>query len=1218
MLRLRSPPVEPGPTVETCDPKALAELLLQVDRPAAELATELARARRACIGDATLAAELDELELRFLRRQAERPSADEPTRKAVAAARIGMLRARIDALLGATPAPALLFDLAEIEAEAQHLGELELAARAREGRLRMQTQVPRDAALCEEARERYAVLASHEQELTPQHRILQLTTVAGLLEDLVRLGAGKPLPSLARRLRARAQDLGLERELTARLGANGVRRLENTSFLLLAVLFVLLFADALLPLSLGTRRTLMLIDGAICVFFILEFAFKFALAPERRQWFVRNALFDLLPALPAALLLLDVGLEAGDEAAGLRALRFLRIAWFARYVQALRPLLQMLRLVLFLVRGFDRLVQRFAPLLNRNFVFFERDPTALGAAVPGGASPQRALVFQALRREHLLLEELPPAERNALLAERGRELASRVHAVPPGTAAMRTFERDVAVETAIVQLHALQTEDIAVWLSRRDLASLDRVVRVMSAPFVRSLPFVRRLAVHPLPDAPEERIVQLGRRVARLLEQWRERTLYFADLHGILTGPQILDRIATAIVVATSRPAVRLLIFGSLFALVWLLLGENHFLGRFLKNFVATPLLVLGGVCLVLLTLGRWLRRIAGEASDSLHRTSEAHFQSLVELRKLRHEEQDLQFLVRRVFPVELPVAQAAAALRRRIARQRGRTAPPSESEPPSLQSQLDRLALLYLHGLDGALLHQGDITTSQQLLANLSLENIRTLYLRYDRRERKRLARLALDVGRLRSGPFLWFQFIAESVATEAAKRVLEYNRNCLTRAERERATPQRVQAFEAWINSRLGQEYGRTLAPVRTTDGCYATTEFTALDFLNVDEERERRVEQLFGPRVLAAMRHDRRAMAREIFGMRPLDRLPRSRRTVNFYLLHRKHFAGGRSLLIPLWLAWQTVRGVWVGVRRLVRIVEEILTPRLAAARAVRGEASFAVARRKIHRMKGQGLLEAMRMRAAFDPEYCGVPATWSDAQTVDAISELERDLDFLGMAAHERTDLHQIAAATKELVLDWHARVATLPPLVTERDPVVRRQAESAATIAWLTDLQQTRTLLQATAWRDELVALVETDCEAWSWQPVRRCLRWLLRGCRRHPARAWLAAHPGDGPAFRSRRARRRLCRAYDLDVLQTRRFVDAWAALPAGTDPVTAALARLRAVAEDPLPIARDLTALRAVQSLSVLDVRNYRELVFEIGAYAADGEDPAQATQLP
>ena len=46
--------------------------------------------------------------------------------------------------------------------------------------------------------------------------------------------------------------------------------------------------------------------------------------------------------------------------------------------------------------------------------------------------------------------------------------------------------------------------------------------------------------------------------------------------------------------------------------------------------------------------------------------------------------------------------------------------------------------------------------------------------------------------------------------------------------------------------------------------------------------------------------------------------------------------------------------------------------------------------------------------------------------------------------------------------------------------------------------------------------------------------------------------------------------------------------------------------------------MSRELVALRAVQTLTVLDVRNYREAVFQLGGFADEGEDPEQATALP
>ena len=59
-------------------------------------------------------------------------------------------------------------------------------------------------------------------------------------------------------------------------------------------------------------------------------------------------------------------------------------------------------------------------------------------------------------------------------------------------------------------------------------------------------------------------------------------------------------------------------------------------------------------------------------------------------------------------------------------------------------------------------------------------------------------------------------------------------------------------------------------------------------------------------------------------------------------------------------------------------------------------------------------------------------------------------------------------------------------------------------------------------------------------------------------------------------------------------------------------------LRRLRRAAHERDDLSRELAALRAVQSLTILDVGNYRALVFALGGYAADGEDPALARRMP
>ena len=118
----------------------------------------------------------------------------------------------------------------------------------------------------------------------------------------------------------------------------------------------------------------------------------------------------------------------------------------------------------------------------------------------------------------------------------------------------------------------------------------------------------------------------------------------------------------------------------------------------------------------------------------------------------------------------------------------------------------------------------------------------------------------------------------------------------------------------------------------------------------------------------------------------------------------------------------------------------------------------------------------------------------------------------------------------------------------------------------------------------------------------------------LREGARHPVARFARRLGARLPA----RARARLLRLHVRGDEAVRRHIAAWNALPKGTTPeqrVRELVARFEAEADDTL---RDLVVLRTVQSLTVLDVRNYRDLVFRLGRYAEDGEDPGLATALP
>ena len=53
------------------------------------------------------------------------------------------------------------------------------------------------------------------------------------------------------------------------------------------------------------------------------------------------------------------------------------------------------------------------------------------------------------------------------------------------------------------------------------------------------------------------------RRVARSLETFYDRVLWWADFRGVLTPGELVGRVGATLVARTSRPAIRLLMFGS-------------------------------------------------------------------------------------------------------------------------------------------------------------------------------------------------------------------------------------------------------------------------------------------------------------------------------------------------------------------------------------------------------------------------------------------------------------------------------------------------------------------------------------------------------------------------------------------------------------------------------------------------------------------------------
>ena len=391
--------------------------------------------------------------------------------------------------------------------------------------------------------------------------------------------------------------------------------------------------------------------------------------------------------------------------------------------------------------------------------------------------------------------------------------------------------------------------------------------------------------------------------------------------------------------------------------------------------------------------------------------------------------------------------------------------------------------------------------------------------------------------------------------------------------------------------------------------------------MDFLAADPARDKRIAELFGDDVLRTLRLDRRAMIREIFGTRPLHLKPRAERTVNFYKFYIRRLSHGRFLLAPLYVAWMFCRYIGWACSKTHSIVREIVAPHRAEAMRVSGEATFDAAMRKIHRMKAPTLLEAMRTRVAFDPVYSGAPMRWSGNNVFEERSELDQDLEFLHLREADREELREVSERVCRRVDELHSVMQELPELFQlpeslKQNPEDVARAEAALTVGFQTDRLNVRTLLRADRWLDEILPRIEAPHARFrgSLRAFFCSLMQIFRGP--HPVTRWAKNRVPDRKI--SRRGRRNLKRAWASRSFAVRSTIRAWLELEPGESPREAAHMRVVEIVRGASAVHRELFALRTVQTLSVLDVRNYRRLVFEVGEFAADGESMDSVLKLP
>lgn len=1036
------------------------------------------------------------------------------------------------------------------------------------------------------------------------------------------------LRAMLRRIRHVVSDRVLELRLQRIFGAKMVARWERMIFWLIVSVLALLAIDHYRePDAPGSIHWTIWVDTGICAILLVDFFTRTCLAPRPLSYFRRHFLTELIPALPFGLL---ANLE---HLTALQTVRTLRIIRTLTFLQALRPIIRIGRLFLFISRAADRIVDQNAWLLNQNIVFFtdagteEGVPTLVKRARELEAFISRQTVSAAAELDYPAAR-IAAATRRVVVSVEGRseDGAATDRAIPSGIAEPRLLD----VEDVIHRLRDLDSSQVAEFVGVEFAQQIADSLRFFRLPWLRRIPVVSFiLGESGVPD-PLATTARLGRVCGDLLDAAQRTVNWFADLYGTITPSQFLDRIGTQIVKATARPTRRLILFGVVMLVVMGLveLTRFEFLDRaaeFVIGNLVKPILVLGVLCAIPLALGSWFRNIARQAADFYDRVAEAQFSALTEMQKEETRDDDLRFLGERVVRPEARLAggsnEIAATLVHDFAR-KGSMFAEGRGAPISLEpTRFDIAYLFYRDFLDGAYFHKNDTKVANLLLGNLTLENIRQNRLRFRKNDWKRLDRIDIARGKGGvAGASVWFNCITHSVSQNAARLVIEYNRHSIPEQEVKEAPPGEREKFDRWLASRERQSEalarGEAVLPTDNVEDLdessltYRTTEFNTLHFLSANPRRDESVRRRFGGRVLRYLREDRENLIRVVFGTFPMRDLPREQRTFNPYEFYRRYFANGRFYLAPIFALFHALSGLGRMVRQISRLVREVRSPETRTTPRQSGHASFEVARRKIHRMRRPIAMEAMRLRAEFDPEYLGL-ALPDRPTTVPPEQQFGADLRALNATEREWEQFRRLKSDRQDRL----RRLARVLRIADRRgqsiwptDPEAAHAGESAraVAIAWICDQDSVATHIAAHERLLELLRRVEREPKGETRRfrlPVALRIgasrvRTLLDTAWPHLVRR--------SPSESDQPLRERLVEAITGPEVSCRESLEQLAAREpdAGVDVYDSAMRTLCLVARQPASFTEQVVAVRAVHALALLDLFGYERLVEGLGGY--------------
>ena len=504
----------------------------------------------------------------------------------------------------------------------------------------------------------------------------------------------------------------------------------------------------------------------------------------------------------------------------------------------------------------------------------------------------------------------------------------------------------------------------------------------------------------------------------------------------------------------------------------------------------------------------------------------------------------------------------------------------------------------LYRDYLDGALFHETDRKTIEQLLGNITIRRVLKL-IEFTGRDLKRLHRLTAPFG-----PNLWLTFICRSIAEQTGRLVSEFNSSCAPvrdlgpddiRGDRELR-----EQYEQWLQGG---------PPIRGDD--YLTHDFNAMHFLVDDARQDARVREMYGDRVLAKLRRDRCRMIRTVFGTYPW----RQSAKVNPYRLYRLVFGRDplteirmgrlrRALGLPKGafriaaLPFRVMLWMLKGVMWATRWSKQFVLNILADVETEQERPDFEAALRKIIRMRGPVIAETVAIRGRFDFAYAGCASPDQDA-TVEQ-SRCLADL--------KSVNASEVALASfEELRERWATRLSELRDFLDAEAPgQLDGEALRAVQTAYMVNAGGIRTWIRACGPHIE-TAEQEIAKQGYRWprgrwtKPLLHAWHWAVtfghdRATRTFDAFCGLTE-------TRTGQPRRRLFMAYLLNAEGLTDAIDAFVA--SNGRPHEKALAVIEDIEKGGYEEwTAELITVRTVHMLSLLDRRNYEAAVYRLGRF--------------